>query len=237
MQGTPGGQGLQVGVSSPPEFRVHPRPSAPVPGGVWLCRSFFFRRPTQTPPPLSTQLQARVLEAGGLPGHAHGAFTAPSPCAWQRVCGGFARSGARALHLPYHTAGPTCPVTEGSERSRAHSQSAGQPGRTLTATGGVSPSTARLSKSPRQPGRQWSLTKPRPQRPGVPGSSELLPAPPQPRGPLLHPGLPWTLCAVVTSREIDPEIGKQDAMSRYRAGGDKGWPGDGEGRGQEQGPR
>lgn len=94
-----------------------------------------------------------------------------------------------------------------------------------------------LSKSPRQPGRQWSLTKPRPQRPGVPGSSELLPAPPQPRGPLLHPGLPWTLCAVVTSREIDPEIGKQDAMSRYRAGGDKGWPGDGEGRGQEQGPR
>lgn len=140
VQGTPGGQGLQVGVSSPPEFRVHPRPSAPVPGGVWLCRSFF-RRPTQTPPPLSTQLQARVLEAGGLPGHAHGAFTAPSPCAWQRVCGGFARSGARALHLPYHTAGPTCPVTEGSERSRAHSQSAGQPGRMLTATGGVSPST------------------------------------------------------------------------------------------------
>lgn len=99
---------------------------------------------------------------------------------------------------------------------------------TLTATGSVRPSTAPLSKSPRQPGRQQSLAKARPQRPGVLGSSE------QPHGPLL-PWPPRALCAVVIARETDPEIGKRDATSGYRAGGDRGWPG-GEGRGRSKVP-
>lgn len=50
--------------------------------------------------------------------------------------------------------------------------------------------------------------------------------PPLPRTlPGLHPSLPWALFTVVALREIDPEISKQDAKPRRRAGEGRGWVG------------
>lgn len=143
-------------------------------------------------------------------GHVQGSLTELSPRTRQHT-GALPALAPFILHLTYQTAGPTCPMKKAQRGygpcPRAHSQSVGEPGLKLTATRRV-----HLSSAP-----PFKVTLP--QRPAPLGSQEWLHTALQPHGRPLHPGLPWALCTVGTLREINAEIGKQDAEPGRRAGG------------------